>query len=143
MDYWRYFEIPYENISTPPELPPRYENPRVRQSYVGLAPSLLALAGFVGVAAAAVRRRSSALLLVPLSVVLLGLEFLVFQISYPHADGDTIKATYLLNAVAPLAVCAAYALGLLRRAGRVVTAAVLLTLAYAAVLDMTFLVLPK
>jgi hypothetical protein len=97
----------------------------------------------VGVAAAAVRRRSPALLLVPLSVVLLGLEFLVFQISYPHADGDTIKATYLLNAVAPLAVCAAYALGLLRGAGRVVTAAVLLTLAYAAVLDMTFLVLPK
>jgi hypothetical protein len=40
-------------------------------------------------------------------------------------------------------VCAAYALGLLRGAGRVVTAAVLLTLAYAAVLDMTFLVLPK
>jgi 4-amino-4-deoxy-L-arabinose transferase-like glycosyltransferase len=93
--------------------------------------------------AAAVRRRSPALLLVPLSVVLLGLEFLVFQISYPHADGDTIKATYLLNAVAPLAVCAAYALGLLRGAGRVVTAAVLLMLAYAAVLDITFLVLPK
>ena len=142
-DYWRYFEIPYENISTPPELPPGYENPRVRQSYVGLAPSLLALVGLVGAAAAAVRGRSPALLLVPLSVVLLGLEFLVFQISYPHADGDTIKATYLLNAVAPLAVCAAYALGLVRRAGRVVTAAVLLTLAYAAVLDMTFLVLPK
>ncbi len=141
-DYWRYFGIPYENISTPPQLPPRYENPRVRQSYVGLAPSLLGLAGLVGVAVAAVRRRSPALLLVPLAVVLLALEFLVFQISYPHADGDTIKATYLLNAVAPLAVCAAYALGLLRGAGRLVMAAVLLMLAYAAVLDVTFLVLP-
>jgi 4-amino-4-deoxy-L-arabinose transferase-like glycosyltransferase len=141
-DYWRYFEIPAANISTPPELPPKYENPRVRQSYVGLAPTLLALAGLVGIAVAAVRRRSPALLIVPLSVALLGLEFLVFQIAYPHADGDTIKATYLLNAVAPLAVCAAYTLDRLRGAGRLVTAAVILVLAYAAVLDVTFLVLP-
>ena len=141
-DYWRYFEIPYENISTPPDLPSTYENPRVRQSYVGLAPSLLALAGLTGITVAAVRRRSPALLLVPLAVVLTGLQFLVFQIAYPHGDGDTIKATYLLNAVAPLAVCAAYALDLLRGAGRVVTAVVVLLLAYAAVLDITFLVLP-
>ena len=114
----------------------------MRQSYVGLAPSLLALAGLTGITVAAVRRRSPALLLVPLAVVLTGLQFLVFQIAYPHGDGDTIKATYLLNAVAPLAVCAAYALDLLRGAGRVVTAVVVLLLAYAAVLDITFLVLP-
>jgi 4-amino-4-deoxy-L-arabinose transferase-like glycosyltransferase len=142
-DYWRYFEIPYENISTPTELPPRYQNPRARQSYVGLAPSLLALAGLVGIAVAGIRRRSPALLLVPLSVALLGLEFLVFQISYPHADGDTIKATYLLDAVAPLAVCGAYALHLIRGMGRLVTVAVILTLSYAAILDLKFLVLPR
>jgi hypothetical protein len=141
-DYWRYFEIPPENISTPPELPPRYENPRVRQSYAGVAPSLLAVAGLIGLLIASIRRRAAAVLLLPLSVVFLGVSFLVFQISYPHADGDTIKASYLLNAVAPLAVCAAWALASLRRAGRLVMMAVLALLAYAAVLNVDFLVLP-
>ena len=142
-DYWRYFEIPAENISTPPELPSKYENPRVRQSYVGLAPSLLAVGGFVALLVAGVRRRDPALLLLPLSVVLLGLEFLVFQISYPHPDGDTIKAAYLLDGVAPLAVCAASGLIALGRAGRLVMMAVMLLLAYAAALDVDFLVLPS
>jgi hypothetical protein len=141
-DYWRYFELPYENISTPPELSPKYENPRVQQSWVGLAPSLLAVAGFVGILVAAVRRFDPRMLLLPAAVVLLGVEFLVFQITYPHHDGDTIKAAYLLNAVAPLAVCAAWALVWLRRAGRLVMMAVVLLLAYAAVLDVDFLLLP-
>jgi 4-amino-4-deoxy-L-arabinose transferase-like glycosyltransferase len=141
-DYWRYFELPYENISTPPELPPKYENPRVRQSYVGIAPTLFAVAGFIGILVVGLRRRDPPLLLVPASIVLLGLAFLVFQISYPHADGDTIKATYLLDAVAPLAVCAAWALSSLRRAGRPVMIAVVLLLAYIAVLDVDFLILP-
>jgi hypothetical protein len=142
-DYWRYFDIPYENISSPPSLPPRYEQPRVRQSYVGIAPTLLGVAGFVGVAWAALRRRSPALLVLTLAIVLLGIQFLVFQIAYPHPDGDTIKAAYLLNAVAPLAVCAAYALGWVSRAGRLVTVALLSLLVYAAVLDISFLVLPS
>jgi hypothetical protein len=141
-DYWRYFEIPYENISTPPVLPGEYENPRVRQSYVGLVPTFLAVVGLVGLLVAGLRRRASALLLVPLAVVFLGLQFLVFQIAYPHADGDTIKATYLLDAVAPVAVSAAWALALLRRAGRPATIAVLLLLAYLATLNVLFLVLP-
>jgi Dolichyl-phosphate-mannose-protein mannosyltransferase len=141
-DYWRYFDLPAENISTPPELPSKYENPRVWQSYAGILPSLLALAGFVGLLVLAVRRREPALLLIPGSIVLLGLAFLVFQIAYPHPDGDTIKATYLLDAVAPLAVCAAWALASLRRAGLLVMMAVVLPLAYAAALDVGFLVLP-
>jgi hypothetical protein len=141
-DYWRYFELPYENISTPPELPPKYENPRVRQSWVGLAPSLLALAGFVGLLVIGIRRFDLRLLLLPAAVVLLGLEFLIFQVTYPHHDGDTIKAAYLLDGIAPLAVCAAWALVSLRRAGRLVMMAVVLLLAYAAVLDVDFLVLP-
>jgi hypothetical protein len=141
-DYWRYFELPDEYISTPPELPPKYENPRVRQSYVGLAPSLLAVAGFVGLLVVGIRGRALALLLLPASVVLLGLVFLVFQISYPHADGDTIKAAYLLNGVAPLSVCAAWALVSLGRAGRLVMIAVVALLAYAAFLDVDFLLLP-
>jgi hypothetical protein len=140
-DYWRYFELPAENISAPPELPPRYENPRVRQSYVGLAPSLLSAAGFVGILVVGLRRLDPARLLLPASIALLGIAFLVFQISYPHPDGDTIKAAYLLDAVAPLSVCAAWALASLRRAGRLVMMAVLALLAYAAVLDVVFLVL--
>jgi hypothetical protein len=141
-DYWRYFELPYENISAPPDLPPKYETPRVRQSYAGLAPSALAVAGLIGLLVVGIRRRAPALLLLPGSVALLGLAFLVFQISYPHPDGDTIKASYLLNAVAPLAVCAAWALVSLRRAGRLVMMSVLALLAYVAVLDVDFLVLP-
>jgi dolichyl-phosphate-mannose-protein mannosyltransferase len=142
-DYWRYFDIPYENISTPPQLPRKYEHPRVLQSYVGLLPSLLALAGLAALVVAGVRRRAPALLVVGGSVVLLGLQFLVFQIAYPHPDGDTIKATYLLDAVAPLAVCAAWALSRLFRAGRLVMISLVLLLAYLAVLDVSFLVLPS
>jgi Dolichyl-phosphate-mannose-protein mannosyltransferase len=142
-DYWRYFELPEEYISTPPELPSRYENPRVRQSYVGLAPSIFGVAGLVGIAVAGIRRRAPALLLIPASIVLLGLAFLGFQLAYPHADGDTIKAAYLLDAVAPLSVCAAWALVSLRRAGRLVMIAVVALLTYAAVLDVDFLVLPS
>lgn len=141
-DYWRYFEVPVENISTPAELPPQYENPRVRQSYVGLAPSLFAIAGVIGLFIVGIRQRAPALLLLPTSIVLLGLAFLIFQISYPSPDGDTIKAAYLLNAVAPLAVCAAWALDRLRRAGRPVMIAAVALLAYAAVLDIDFLILP-
>jgi hypothetical protein len=141
-DYWRYFDIPYENISTPPQLPATYESPRVRQSYVGIAPSLLVLAGFVGLVVAGVRRRSETILLLPAAIVLLGLGFLMFQISYPHADGDTIKAAYLLDAVAPAAVCFGWALDRLRRTGKLVMIAVMAALLYAAVLDVDFLVLP-
>ncbi|HEY6069188.1 MAG TPA: glycosyltransferase family 39 protein, partial [Gaiellaceae bacterium] len=141
-DYWRYFDIPYENISTPPLLPRRYEHPRVLQSYVGLLPSLLAVAGLVGLAFTGIRRRAPVLVVVAGSVVLLGLQFLVFQIAYPHPDGDTIKATYLLNAVAPLAVCASWAMSFVLRAGRLVMISIVLLLAYLAVLDVSFLVLP-
>jgi hypothetical protein len=141
-DYWRYFDLPIENISTPAELPPEYENPRIRQSYVGLVPSVFAIAGLIGLLIVGVRRRAPALLLLPTSIVLLGLTFLIFQISYPSPDGDTIKAAYLLNAVAPLAVCAAWGVDGLRRAGRPVMIAVLALLAYIAVLDIDFLILP-
>jgi hypothetical protein len=141
-DYWRYFEIPYENISTPPELPSKYEAPRIRQSYVGIVPSFFAALGFGAFLILGIRRRAAALLLVPGAVLLLGLQFLVFQIAFPHADGDTIKATYLLNAVAPVAVLTAWALALVRRAGRLATIAVFLLLAYLAILDLIFLILP-
>ena len=141
-DYWRYFNIPYENISTPSKLPSKYEAPRIRQSYVGIVPSLLAAFGFCAFLVRGISRREPALLLVPAAVLLLALQFLIFQIAYPHADGDTIKAAYLLNAVAPAAVCAGWALAFLRRAGRLATIAVLLLLAYLAMLDVFFLILP-
>ena len=141
-DYWRYFDIPYDNISTPPELPSKYEAPRVRQSYVGVVPSLFGALGFVAFLVLGIRRREPGLLLIPGAVLLLGLQFLTFQIAYPHADGDTIKATYLLNAAAPVAVLTAWALALVRRAGTPATVAVFLLLAYLAILDLMFLILP-
>ena len=141
-DYWRYFEVPAENISTPPQLPETYEAPRVRQNYVGIAPSLLAFAGMIGLAFAGLRGRRAEVWVVPLAIVLLAVQFLLFQIAYPHSDGDTIKASYLLNAAAPLAVCFGYALSLVFRAGRLVGAAFVLLLAYAMLLDVSFLTLP-
>ena len=141
-DYWRYFDIPYDNISTPPELPSKYEAPRVRQSYVGVVPSLFGALGFVAFLVLGIRRREPGLLLIPGAALLLGLQFLTFQIAYPHADGDTIKATYLLNAAAPVAVLTAWALALVRRAGTPATVAVFLLLAYLAILDLMFLILP-
>jgi hypothetical protein len=44
--------------------------------------------------------------------------------------------------MAPTAVCAAWTLAFLRRAGRLATIAVFLLLAYLALLDVFFLVLP-
>ena len=74
-----------------------------------------------------------------------------FELLELYADGDAaipfrlghaVRAMYLLSAVAPLAVCAAWALVWLRRAGRLVMMAVLALLAYAALLNVDFLVLP-
>ena len=141
-DYWRYYEVPEPMTHTPPRLPDEYHRPRVVQSWVGVLPSVLIVAGFAALAWRAYRRRAAALVVLLAAPVAVFAHWLVFQQTYPARDGDTLKAIYLLNAVPPLAVCGGWALAAPQRAGRLVFAAVLLLILGVAYYDITFLVLP-
>ena len=84
----------------------------VAQSFIGLLPTLLALVGWVLLARASLRRPPQLLVaLLPLVGVL---GFLYFIVSYPTADGDVIKASYMLTTVAGWALAFGYALDRLR-----------------------------
>lgn len=141
-DYWRYFEVPESMTHTPPRLPDEYHRPRVLQSWVGVLPTAVIFAGFAGLARAAYRHRAAAVAVVVAAPAAVFLHWLVFQQTYPARDADTLKAVYLLNAVAPLAVCGGWALAALLRRGRPLFAVALLLLLGIAYLDLTFLVLP-
>lgn len=81
----------------------------VAQSVVGLLPTLLALAGWIGLLVVAVRRLQPAPLLVAL-LPLAGLAgMLYFTVSYPTPDGDVIKGTYMLTTAPAWAACAGLA----------------------------------
>jgi 4-amino-4-deoxy-L-arabinose transferase-like glycosyltransferase len=65
------------------------------QSYIGILPTLLALAGWVGLVAAAVRHRA----LMPLALLpLIGVGGYIYRsyVALTH-DGDLLKAAYALN----------------------------------------------
>lgn len=141
-DWHRYFRIPEELRQDPEKLPREYGRPLALQSLVGILPSLLILAGLVGLSVAAVRRRSFALLALLASFALLAASFVYFLVANPKADGDNIKALYILSAVVPLSVCGGWALAQARRAGRLAFAALLIVLADLAFLDLRFLILP-
>ena len=141
-DWHRSFQVPDELRNLPERLPDEYRRPLVLQSLAGLVPTALVLAGVVGLAIEAVRRRSLALLAVLAPLALLVASYVFFLARYPKADGDNIKALYLLSTVAPLAVCGGWALAQVRRAGTLAFAAVLLLLAAFLYSDLTFLVLP-
>ncbi len=96
------------------------EPSRVRQSWIGLLPTILGLGGIVALALLAVARRDAALALLPATVLALGGAFVLFQLRYPFPDGDTIKATYLLIALPALALGAAFAADVLCRRSRAV-----------------------
>jgi hypothetical protein len=84
----------------------------VRQSLVGLLPSLLAV---VGAALFLVRsRRAPERLAVALLPALGILGYLYFTVSYPTPDGDVLKATYMLSTAGAWAVGFGYALERLR-----------------------------
>jgi hypothetical protein len=140
-DYWRYFEVPMDMINEPATLPHEYARPRVLQSYVGIVPSVLMLAGFIALVVAGIRGRSPSFLAVPATLVALACAYLLFQTAYPHPDGDTIKSPYLLDAVAPLALCAAWSVTWLATRSRLVLAAVALVFVDLLFLDLRFLVL--
>jgi 4-amino-4-deoxy-L-arabinose transferase-like glycosyltransferase len=141
-DYWRYFDLPYEQINLPERLERSDERPRALQSVAGVLPSLLMAAGFAALLVHGIRRRSAPLLAVTGSVLLLGLSYLLFQQRFPAEDGDTTKAIYLLDAAVPLAVAGGFALDAVRRADGLVFAAMLLLLLGSVYLTVGFLVLP-
>ena len=104
---------------------------RARQAYVGLVPSLLALAGVLALGLLAVTRRSAALLVLPLAAAGVLLAYVLFAVGYPSTDGDTIKGTYLLMALPAGCLGAAFVVDVLRprgRGGALATACLLLLL---------------
>jgi len=82
------------------------------QSVIGLLPTLVAVAGWLMLLFRSLRSPPRlAIALVPLLVTL---AYVFFTVSYPVGDGDVLKGTYMLTAVAGWAFGFAYALERLR-----------------------------
>lgn len=86
------------------------------QSALGVLPTLLALAGWLGLLAASLRRLDPPRLAVALVPLLGFLGYAYFTIAYPTPDGDVLKATYMLTTAAAWA--AAFGLAVDRLARR-------------------------
>ena len=96
---------------------------RERQSFVGLLPTLLAVAGWLLLLARSVRAPPRlAVALLP-GLGLLG--YLYFTVSYPTPDGDVLKASYMLTTAPAWALGFGYALDRLPGRLRSVVAGVL------------------
>lgn len=81
----------------------------VLQNVVGLAPTLLALAGWLVLLVRGLRRRDAPRLLVGL-LPLAGIAgYLYFTVSFPTPDGDVLKPTYMLTTLGAWALCFAWA----------------------------------
>jgi hypothetical protein len=103
---------------------------RERQSFLGLLPTLLAVAGWLVLLARSVR--SPPRLAVALLPGLGLLGYLYFTVSYPTPDGDVLKASYMLTTAPAWALAFGYAIDRLPRRPRIVVAAVLAASALAA-----------
>ena len=103
---------------------------RERQSFLGLLPTLLAVAGWLVLLVRSLRAppRLAAALLPGLGL----LGYLYFTVSYPTPDGDVLKASYMLTTAPAWALAFGYALDRLPGRLRLVVAAVLAASALAA-----------
>ena len=117
------------------------EPSRVRQSWIGLLPTILGLGGIVALALLAVARRDAALALLPATVLALVAAFVLFQLRYPSPDGDTIKATYLLSAIPALALGGAFAADVVSRRSRAAAVALATAAAVLVASEIEFLLL--
>lgn len=120
-DWWGDWALTWDSPPPPPPgglLPAKVEALRVRQSIVGIVPTALALAGIFGLALAARSRRSLALGVLPLAALGVATAYTLFALRFPSTDGDTLKGTYLLMALVPAAVGAAFVVDALRPPGR-------------------------
>jgi hypothetical protein len=108
---------------------------RERQSFLGLLPTLLAVAGWLLLLVRSLRAPSRlAVALLP-GLGLLG--YLYFTVSYPTPDGDVLKASYMLTTAPAWALAFGYALD--RLPGRI-RAFVAGLLAASALVALPFLV---
>jgi hypothetical protein len=107
---------------------------RERQAFLGLLPTLLALAGWLVllVRSRRVPARLAAALLPGLGL----LGYLYFTVSYPTPDGDVLKASYMLTTAPAWALAFGYAVDRLPGRLRLLTAAVL---AASALVSLPFL----
>jgi hypothetical protein len=119
---------------------PRQHDELKQQSELGLLPTLLALAGWIALLAASIRRRVPALLPVALLPGLGILGYLYFTVSYPTTDGDVLKASYMLTTAPAWALAFGYAFDWIAARGRFVRAALLVVTVGSALLSIPFLV---
>lgn len=106
-----------------------------RQAWLGLLPTLLAVAGWLMLLRGV--RRDPGRLLVALIPPFGLAEYAFLTIAHPSPDGDVLKASYLLVTTVGWAVGFAYGLTRLPRTVLFVTAAILIALA---IIDVPFLV---
>jgi hypothetical protein len=103
---------------------------RERQSFLGLLPTLLAVAGWLVLLVRSLRAPPRlAVALLP-GLGLLG--YLYFTVSYPTSDGDVLKASYMLTTAPAWALAFGFALDRLPNRIRLVVAGVLAASALAA-----------
>jgi hypothetical protein len=100
---------------------------RERQSFLGLLPTLLALAGWLLLLARSLRvpGRLPVALMPGLAIV----GYLYFTVSYPTPDGDVLKASYMLTAAPAWALAFGYGVDRLPRRMRLVVGGVLVACA--------------
>ena len=103
---------------------------RERQSFLGLLPTLLAVAGWLLLLARSLR--SPPRLAVALLPGLGLLGYLYFSVSYPTPDGDVLKASYMLTTAPAWALAFGYAVDRLPGRLRVAVVALLAASALAA-----------
>ena len=143
-DWWGDWALTWDSPPPPAPgslLPAGVVAERARQSVVGIVPTFLALAGVVALGLLANARRSARLLVLPLSAFAVVAAYVLFAVRYPSTDADTIKGTYLLMALPPGALGAAFVVDALRPGGRAWATALAAVLAVLVVAELPFLVL--
>lgn len=143
-DWWGDWALTWDSPPPPAPaalLPSGIVSERARQAFIGVLPSLLALAGLIALGLLSGARRSASLALLPLSAVGVVTAYVVFAVRYPSTDGDTIKATYLLMALPAAALGAAFVIDALRPRGRVWATAGVVALGVLVAVQLPFLIL--
>lgn len=121
-------------------LTPTIERRLEVQSLAGVLPTFLTLSGLVALmslSAASVRSRPE-LLLIPAMAVAAFAGTAYYAHAYPTADGDTVKALFLLPAFPALAACFGFALSVIGRRSRWSAIAISVLLAACALSSLSF-----
>jgi hypothetical protein len=108
------------------------------QSYIGLAPTFLAVAGWLVVVGAALSRRRALLIMALMPVVVLT-GYLYRSYLILTSDGDLFKASYVLTTAPVWAVCFGLAVGGAGRRSRILAAGFAVLFATFAVLELRFM----